>query len=455
MTGQRGMMKLAAYYNPTGHHVASWRHPRAQADAHINFKHYVEIAQKAEQAKFDLLFLADAAASRSAAMEALCRSVQFITGFEPFTMLSALAAVTERIGLVGTASSSWNEPYHIARKFASLDHISGGRAAWNVVTSSTDTEAQNFGADKAIPHAERYDRAHEFVRIVKGLWDSWDDDAFIRDKESGLFFDPEKMHVLNYQSDRFSVKGPLNVARPVQGYPVIFQAGASEAGMELAAETAEGIFSPHLTKETAKEYFDRVKGRMPKYGRDPDHLKILPGLSVFVRPTEEEANEDYELTQSLIHPIVGREILSTMLGNADLSGYSPDDPLPDPLPEHHGSHGHINAIVDMAKRENLTIGELGKRVAGARGKNVIKGNPQQVADYMEDWFVNSACDGFTVMPPYIPGALDDFCELVIPELQRRGLFRTEYEGDTLRDHLGLPRPESHYTKQSTGVQAAE
>jgi N-acetyl-S-(2-succino)cysteine monooxygenase len=444
--GYKGRMRLAAYFNPTGHHVASWRHPRAQKDAHINIRHYVEISQTAERAKIDLVFLADSASVRQADIEAQCRSVQFIANFEPITLLSAIAMMTERIGLIATASTSFNEPYHVARKFASLDHISGGRAGWNVVTSGSRVEALNFNRSAPYGHSERYNRAHEFVEMVTRLWDSWDDDAFIRDRDSGIFFDPDKMHLLNHKSDRYSVRGPLNVPRSPQGWPVVVQAGASDEGKELAAQYAEAIFSPHLTIAAAKPYYDDVKGRMRRYGRDPDHLKILPGLSVIVAPTEEEARKDYDFIQSLIHPMVGREILSTMLGDMDLSKYSLDEPLPDVLPESNGSKGHFDSIVAMARRENLTIRELGKRVAGARGKNVFVGTPTQVADYMEEWFVNGACDGFTVMPPYIPGSLDDFCTMVIPELQRRGLFRTEYEGKTLRENLGLPRPESIYRR---------
>jgi alkanesulfonate monooxygenase len=445
MSKDRGRMRLGAYYNPTGHHVASWRHPRAQVDAHINLKHYVEIAQTAERAKFDMIFLADGVATRQADIEAQCRSVQFIAHFEPLTLLSALAMVTERIGLIATMSTSYNEPYNVARRFASLDHISGGRSGWNLVTSGQTAEALNFGRERAYDHAERYQRAHEFAEVVLGLWDSWDDDAFVRDKESGIFFDRDKMHYLNHKGKYFSVRGPLNVPRAPQGWPVVVQAGASDDGKELAAEFAEAIFSPHLNIDAAKAYYDDVKGRMRKYGRDPDHCKILPGLSVIIANDEAEARRDYEFLQSLIHPIVGREILSTMLGEMDLTKYSLDEPLPDPLPPTNGSVGHYESIIAMARRENLTIRELGKRVAGARGKNVFVGTPKQVADYMEEWFVKGACDGFNVMPPYIPGALDDFCNLVVPELQRRGLFRTEYEGKTLRENLGLPRPESIYT----------
>jgi N-acetyl-S-(2-succino)cysteine monooxygenase len=445
-------MRLAAYFNPTGHHVASWRHPRAQVDASINIDHYVEIARTAERAKFDMIFLADGSATRQADMEALSRSVQFVAHFEPITLLSALAMATSRIGLVGTVSTTYHEPYNVARKFASLDHISKGRAGWNCVTSNQPAEALNFGRPGVDNHQVRYGRAHEFVEVCKGLWDSWDDDAFIRDTQSGLHFDPEKMHYLNHKGKTYSVRGPLNVPRPPQGYPVIVQAGASEEGKELAAQHAEAIFSPHLTAEAAKTYYDDVKGRMGRYGRDPDHLKILPGLSVVVGETDAKAEEDFEYIQSLIHPMVGREILATMLG-LDLSRYPLDEPLPDPLPAGGGSKGHYDSIVAMARRENLTIRQLGARVAGARGKNTIHGSAKRVADYMEGWFTQNACDGFCVMPPYIPGAHDDFCNLVIPELQRRGLFRTEYEGTTLREHLGLPRPPSRYAQAAHSTAA--
>ena len=439
-------MRLAAYFNPTGHHVASWRHPRAQADANVNFDHYVDIARSAERAKFDMIFLADGLATRDVHIDAQSRSVQFIAHFEPLTLLSGLAAVTKQIGLVGTASTTYNEPFHIARKFASLDWISHGRAGWNLVTSVQPAEAPNFGRPGVDKHETRYARAHESARVVTGLWDSWDDDAFVRDVEGGLYFEPERKHVLDHHGQFYNVRGPLNVPRPPQGWPVIVQAGASDEGRELAAEYAEAIFSPHLTIGLSKAYYDDVKGRMAKYGRKPEHLKILPGLSVIVAATDDAARADFEYLQSLIHPMVGREILSTMLGGLDLSPYSMDEMLPDPLPMTNASRGHFESIVAMARREKLTIGELGARVAGARGKNTIHGGPKKVADYMEEWFKAGACDGFCVMPPYIPGSHDDFCNMVIPELQRRGLFRTEYEGNTLRENLGLPRPVSRYKR---------
>ena len=436
-------MKLAAYFNPTGHHVASWRHPRAQRDAHQNIEHYVEIARTAERAKFDMIFLADGNAARDADIEAISRSVQFVAHFEPITLLSALAMVTKNIGLTATASTTYNEPYNLARKFASLDHISHGRAGWNLVTSGQPAEAANFGRDGVKEHSERYSRAREFAEVVQGLWDSWDDDAFIRDAKSGLFFEPDRMHHLNHKGEHFKVRGPLNVPRPPQGYPVMVQAGASDEGRELAAQYAEAIFSPHLNIPAAKAYYDDVKGRMKAYNRDPDHLKVLPGISVVVAESDDKAAEDFNTLQSLIHPIVGREILSTMLGGADLTPYPLDEPLPD-LPLTNASRGHFESIMAMARAENLTIRQLGERCAGARGKNSIHGSVKKVADYMEEWFAANACDGFCVMPPYISGQHDDFCNMVIPELQKRGLFRKEYEGATLRENLGLPRPPSRH-----------
>src|SRR5215471_805876 len=280
------MMRLAAYFNPTGHHVASWRHPRAQVDAHVNIRHYIEIAQSAERAKFDMVFLADGVATREAHMDALSRSVQFVAHLEPITLLSALAPMTERIGLVATASTSYNEPYHVARKFASLDHISGGRAGWNLVTSGMQEEAHNFGREQHYEHDERYDRAHEFAEVVKALWDSWDDDAFVRNKETGLFFRPDGFHELNHKGKYFSVRGPLNVPRSPQGHPIIVQAGTSEAGKQVSAEFAEVIFSAPLALEAAKATYADLKGRMTRFGRNPDHMKILPGLSTVVGRTE-------------------------------------------------------------------------------------------------------------------------------------------------------------------------
>jgi len=441
---RKGLMRLGAFFNPTGHHVASWRHPRAQADAGINFKHYVEMTQAAERAKFDMVFLADNVCVREANMEALCRSAQYIANFEPITLLSALSALTTRIGLVATASTSYNEPFHVARKFASLDHLSGGRAGWNLVTSGQEAEAKNFGREKHYQHGERYERAREFAQIVVGLWDSWDDDAFVRDKESGLFFQPDKLHALNHKGENFSVRGPLNIPRTPQGRPVIVQAGGSEDMIKVAAEFAEVIFCAPLTLEAAQKFYAELKSRVAAHGRNPDHVKIMPGLSAIIGRTEAEAEERYEYLQSLIHPMVAREILSMVLGHVDLSSYPLDDPLPENLPLSNASQSTFQYVTDMARKEKLTMRQVALRVAGARGKSVVKGTPLAVADQMETWFREDGCDGFNLMPPFLPGGLDDFIEMVLPELRRRGLFRTEYEGRTYRENLGLPRPQSRY-----------
>jgi alkanesulfonate monooxygenase len=445
MARAKKQLSLGAFFNPTGHHVASWRHPEADADAGINLQHYVRLAQTAERAKFDMIFLADNLCVRRAHMEALSRSAQYIANFEPLTLLSALAMVTSRIGLVATASTSYNEPYHVARKFASLDHLSGGRAGWNLVTSGQQEEAQNFGREAHYQHGERYDRAREFATIVVGLWDSWDDDAFLRDKASGLFFKPDKLHRLDHKGEHFSVRGPLNIPRPPQGRPVIVQAGGSDDMMTVAAEFAEVIFCAPLTLEAGQAFYRDIKGRTARHGRSPDAMKIMPGLSAIVGRSEAEAGEKYDYLQSLIHPIVAREILSTILGGFDLSNYPLDGPLPADLPETTNASQFIyKSAVDLARRENLTIRALALRMAGARGKSVVKGTPQQIADMMEEWLVKEAADGFNIMPSHLPGGLDDFVELVIPELQRRGLFRTEYQGTTLREHLGLARPASRH-----------
>ena len=444
MTGRDGQMVLGVFFNHTGHHVASWRHPGADADAGVNFKHYVRLAQTAEKAKFHFLFFADWLAVRDASDLTLSRSAQYTAHFEPLTLLGGLAAVTEQIGLVCTGTTSYNEPFHIARKMASLDHMSGGRAAWNVVTSSFKAEAFNFGREAHYDHEDRYERAHEFVEVVKGLWDSWDDDAFPRDKESGLYLDPTKLHRLNHEGKHLRVRGPLNVPRPPQGHPVIVQAGASETGRELAAATAEVVFTSPHDIPAGKAFYDDVKGRMAKYGRHPDELKILPGLSATVAETDEEAEEKFEYLQSLIHPEVGREILSLVLEGADLSGYDLDGPLPKITPEPVG--GTPRGVIALAAKENLTMRQLYMRLAGARGKRSTKGSVKRVADEMEEWFRAGACDGFILQPAYLPGSLDEACTLLVPELQKRGLFQTEYKGATLRDHLGLARPKSRYAK---------
>jgi len=431
---------LNAFLMATGHHVAAWRHPGVPAHAELKLSHYKHLARVAEAAKFDALFLADTVGIRDAATSPTLHRSARVSGFEPLTLLSALAAVTDHIGLIATVSTTYNEPYHVARKFASLDHLSDGRAGWNVVTSSNEAEAHNFNLDKHPEHALRYERARAFVDVVKGLWDTWEDDAFIEDKASGEYFDVDKLHVLGHKSPHFQVRGPLNVARPPQGYPVIIQAGASEPGQELAAQSAEVIFTAQQSLEGAQAFYAGIKNRLSRYGRHPDELKILPGVFAVVGESASEAQEKFQQLQELIHPEVGVALLSTVIGGIDLSSYPVDGPLPSHLPEPNGPKSRFHLVTRLAREEGLTIRQLYQRIGTARGHWSIHGTASQVADQLQLWFENGAADGFNVMPPHLPGGLEDFTRLVVPELQRRGLFRTEYEGSTLRDRLGLKRP---------------
>jgi FMN-dependent oxidoreductase (nitrilotriacetate monooxygenase family) len=374
------------------------------------------------------------------------RVATYIAGFEPITLLSALAAVTNNVGLVATATTTYNEPLHIARKFASLDHISGGRAGWNLVTSTNPMEALNFGKEAHLAHDDRYDRAGEFAQVVRGLWDSWDEDAFVRDKASGRYFDPARLHVLDHKGAHFSVRGPLNVPRPPQGHPVIVQAGSSDVGKELAAEIAEVVFTAHQTLENARKFYGDLKGRLAKYGRAPDDVKIMPGVVPFVGRTQAEADDKFEQLQSLVHPEIGLALLGELLGNVDLTPYPLDGPLPE-IAKSDSSQHVFKMFTDMAKNEQLTIRELYLRIV-CRGHWIVPGTPETIADQLEDWFVNGGADGYNVMPPYLPGGLDDFVAQVIPELQRRGIFRKEYEGRTLRENLGLRRPVSRFAPKA-------
>jgi FMN-dependent oxidoreductase (nitrilotriacetate monooxygenase family) len=455
MTTAPRQIKLGAFLYPTGHHVAAWRHPDAQANAGVNIKHYRELAQTAERGKFDLIFLADGVSVRGDDIEALSRTAtRYVGQFEPLTLLSALSSVTERVGLVATASTTYNEPYHVARKFASLDHLSGGRAGWNLVTSADEREAYNFNRDAHLAHANRYQRAEEFADVVKGLWDTWEDGAFLRDKESGIFFDHEKLHLLEHRGEHFQVRGPLNVPRTPQGHPVLVQAGSSEPGKELAARTAEVIFTAQQTLEDARGFYADVKGRMDKYGRHPDELKIMPGAFPVVGRTRAEAEDKFATIQDLIHPVVGLSLLSKMSG-VDFTTYDIDGPVPDVLPETNGGKSRQQLLLDLARRRNLTIRQLYLEIAGARGHWQLIGTPTDIADQLEERFTGLGADGFNIMPPYLPDGLTAFVDLVIPELQRRGLFRTEYEGATLRENLGLARPGNRLVAERRALQAAE
>lgn len=433
-------LHLGAFMRPVAIHTGAWRYPGAWPDANFNFAHLRHLARRLEEAKFDAFFMADHLAVLDMPVDALKRS-HTVTSFEPFTLLSALAGATERIGLVATASTTFDEPYHIARRFASLDHLSGGRAGWNIVTTANPDAALNFGQDTQMEHDARYDRAREFYDVVTGLWDSFADDAFLRDAESGIYFDPARVHVLNHHGPHLNVRGPLNIARPVQGWPVIVQAGASEAGRQLAAETAEVVFGASPNLEAGKSFYRDVKGRMEALGRDPDHLKILPAAFLVVADSIEEAQEERRRLDSLVHYDSGIASLNGMLGH-DVSGYDPDGPLPE-IPETNASRSARERMVELARRENLTIRQLAQR-AGSYAGLAFVGTPRSVADEMEQWLVERGSDGFNVMFSWLPGGLEAVVRKLVPELQRRGIFRRDYAGQTLREHLGLPRPGNRF-----------
>ncbi|MFY9770266.1 MAG: LLM class flavin-dependent oxidoreductase [Xanthobacteraceae bacterium] len=437
----RRQLHLGAFMRPASIHTGAWRYPGAWPDMNFNFAHIKESIQKLERAKFDAFFMADHMAVLNMPMDALKRS-HTATSFEPFTLLSALSQATERIGLVATGSTTFDAPYHIARRFASLDHLSNGRAGWNIVTTSNPDAALNFGLEEHMEHGERYRRAREFYDVVTGLWDSWADDAFVRDVEDGIFFDPAKMHVLNYKGKYFSVRGPLNIARPVQGWPVIVQAGASEAGRQLAAETAEAVFTAQSDIAAGRQFYADVKSRMEKLGRAREHMKILPGCFVVVGDSVEQARAKRAKLDSLVNYANAIASLSIALGH-DASKFDPDRPLPDDIPESNASKSGRERAIALGRRESLTVRQLAQRLGGYSGLAMV-GTAQTVADEMEKWLETEASDGFTVMFPYLPGGLDDFVERVVPELQRRRLFRRDYEGATLRDHLGLPRPKNRF-----------
>ena len=436
-------LRLGAFMRPVSIHTAWWRYPGGWPDANFNFAHLKYFAQTLERGRFDAFFMADHLAVLNMPIDALKRSAT-VTSFDPLTLLPALAVVTERLGLVATASTTFEQPYIIARKFASLDHLSNGRAGWNIVTTANPDAALNFGMDDQMDHDERYSRAREFYDVVTGLWDSWADDAFIRDVESGVFFDPAKMHVLNHKGKYLSVRGPLNVARSPQGWPVIVQAGASEAGRQLAAETAEVVFASFGRIEDGQSYYADVKGRMAKLGRNPDYLKILPGALVIVGDSLAEAKEKHARLDSLVHTDSALPNLSMRLGT-DASKFDLDAPLP-PIPETNAGQSGRAAAIALAEREHLTVRQLAQRGAGYGGLTLV-GTPAMIADQMEEWLTSNACDGFNVMFPFLPAGLEDFVNKVVPELQRRGLFRREYEGATLRENLGLPRPENRFFAQ--------
>lgn len=426
-------LHLNAFLMGVGHHEAAWRHPLTDPARITDLRHFQELARIAERGKLDSVFLADGLA--------LWGDVRHnaLGGFEPLTLLAALAAVTEHIGLIATVSTTYNEPFHIARKFASLDHLSRGRAGWNIVTSAGEAEARNFGIERP-PHAERYQRAGEFIEVVTKLWDSWQDDAVLADHRNGVYADTAKIRPVDHEGTHFRVQGPLNVQRPPQGHPLLVQAGSSEDGKEFAAHYAEAVFTAQQTLQDGQTFYKDIKNRLPRYGRSPGSLKILPGISPIIGSTEREALRLERELEELIIPAYGVRQLSTILG-VDLTEYPLDGPLPEVAPNPDGQQSRFELVTSLAARERLTIRELIARLAGGRGHRVVAGTPTQIADQLQEWYENGAADGFNIMPPHLPGGLSDFVDHVVPELQGRGLFRTEYEGRTLRDRYGLARPE--------------
>jgi FMN-dependent oxidoreductase (nitrilotriacetate monooxygenase family) len=439
------MMKLGLFFQGCGHHVAAWRDPEVDPNSGQKLSHYVDIARTAERGKFDLLFTADTNATFGADdVQSWIRTTQ-ASRLEPITLLGALAAVTEHIGLVATATTTYFEPFQVARFFASLDKISNGRAGWNLVTSQAVAEAYNFGRDSHPRHADRYARAREFAKVVLGLWDSWEDDAIVADKESGIYFDAAKLHFLNHKGKHFSVRGPLTVHRSPQGHPVIVQAGQSDDGRDLAGETAEITFTVQQDLDAGREFYADIKRRAAAYGRPPSAIVVMPGVMTVVGHSRAEAQDKYERLQDLLSPESALRDLSAYFG-LDIASYPLDGPVPDPHPDIE-QKGRVKVMVDLARRENLTIGQLCRRVTGQRGHRVVVGTPGEVADALELWYRGGAADGFNILPLTFPRGLNDFVDLVIPELQRRKLFRTEYEGKTLRENLGLPFPENRWAAE--------
>ncbi|MFI0937635.1 LLM class flavin-dependent oxidoreductase [Streptomyces sp. NPDC021020] len=440
------MLHLNLFLMGVGHHEAAWRHPATDPARLADIGHFQGLAREAEAAGFDSVFLADGVEARPDTAHSLA------SHFEPFTLLAALATVTSRIGLIGTVSTGFTEPYNLARQFASLDHISRGRAGWNIVTSAGDLAARNFNRDANQEHAVRYERADEFLEVVTALWDSWDDDALLLDRASGTFADPDRVRTIDHAGRHFRVRGPLNIPRPPQGHPLLVQAGSSQDGRGFAARWAEAVFTAQQTLEEGQEFSADLKRRAAALGRDPRHVVILPGIVPVIGSTDREARAlDRELDE-LIVPHRAVSVLGDVLG-VDLSAHPLDEPLP-PLPPVtaiNGAKSRFELIRDLAERERLTLRQLVGRLGGGRGHQVVVGTPERIADHIETWYVRGAADGFNVMPPLLPSGLTAFTEHVVPILRSRGLFRSAYEGSTLREHYGLARPANRYARDTDPV----
>jgi FMN-dependent oxidoreductase (nitrilotriacetate monooxygenase family) len=448
----RHIILSAFFFNPQGDHRMSWRHPRAPAGEVFGFDYYRKLAETAEKAKIDTIFVADHVAIWDSVESGIAHYAN--ARLEPLTILTALSAVTKHIGLIGTASTSYYEPYNLARTFASLDHLSGGRAAWNVVTSAMDEEALNFGHEGNIDHALRYGRAGEFLDVATALWDSWEDDAILLDKETGFFANPQRVHHIEHSGRHFKVRGPLNVPRPLQGHPVIVQAGSSDAGKNLATRYADIHFAIIRSNEEGLAYRSDINARLAKHGRSPDSFKILPGILPIVASSADEAYEKQAFLESLLLDKVGIDLLSSWAG-IDLSAYPADGPLP-ALPDEatfNGGRTSLNRVKDWAS-QNLSIRQIARKLANTGSVPTVAGTAKEIADRLEEWFVSGAVDGYNLMFPLLPEDWINFAEKVVPELQRRGLFRREYEEGTLRDRLGLQRPANRFALARTARRAA-
>ncbi|MFI6955846.1 LLM class flavin-dependent oxidoreductase [Nocardia sp. NPDC050408] len=448
MSLPRKQFHLNAFLMGVGHHEAAWRHPRTEERRVLDVRHFQELGRIAERGKLDSVFFADGLAVGPRIKR------NTLAVFEPVTLLAAIATATERVGLIATASTTYNEPFNLARKFASLDHISSGRAGWNIVTSGNEDEAFNFGFDAIPEHARRYERAQEFVDITVRLWDSWESSAIVLDPEEGIFADPDKVHTIDYISDRFRVRGPLNSPRSPQGRPLLVQAGSSESGKDFAARYAEAVFTAQRSLAEGQAFYRDLKARLPKYGRSADELKVLPGLVPFIADTREEALALEQEFTDLISPDYALRQLSALLG-VDLTEHALDAPLP-PLPaesEIEGGKSRFTLVKELAERENLTVRQLIGKLGGGRGHRTFAGTPTDIADELQSWFENGAADGFNIMPPYLPGGLEDFVDRVVPILQERGLFRTDYTATTLRGHYGLAPVDSQFAQVRTELGA--
>ncbi|MDF0546007.1 LLM class flavin-dependent oxidoreductase [Sphingobium sp. H39-3-25] len=427
------MMHIGQLMSGTGSHVGGWRMPDAQFGSENLglIRHMVDLAEKA---KLDFVFFADGLNT------GLDAHAGFMLRFEPLSLLGALAVTTSHIGLVATVSTSFSQPYNLARALSTIDHMSNGRVGWNVVTTSSEDAAANFGSEGLPPSGKRYDMAEEYVEVAKGLWDSWEDGVLIGDKASGQYVDSGKLHVLHHQGENYSVRGPLNISRAPQGYPVIFQAGASDRGIAFAGATAEVIFTAQQIPEEALAYGDKVRAAAVAAGRSPDAIKIMCGVCPIVAESKEEAQKIVAELGALINPVSAMRVLSDRMGY-DMNQYPLDEPVPDLPPSGAGTQGHAKQLFSIARREKMTLRQLRDYAAASSGHRLVLGSPVEIADDFEAWFKSGATDGFAIMSPYLPAPFEKFTSQVIPILVERGLFRAEYEGVTLRDHLGLARPD--------------